>query len=1331
MDTERKTHYFDSLTGLYSESKTLRFSLEPLPCTKEWLEKKRAELREWERAWAYTVVKEVVDRFHRALIARVLEAEEENPTIDWETLGALVREAGHAASESGKKSSLKTEQEKIRKNIAGKLKADKNYEVLFGKKLFGEKRKKGFLDKQELTEDERKAVGEYKNFSTALKPYQKNRKNMYSDKDIGVSVANRIVNENFVTHVHNVAVFQQVAEEAPQLPERMAELLKQQGIELQKEMLFTYQGFERALSQKGIDDYNRVVGVFNWLVNEYRQGKEKEQGSVFQKQRSCMLRMLYKQILSVAQKRIAFQPYETDEEVLTDLNEMLRSKGEASVRTAVESMKVLFADGEEYNKAGIYLKADALSEVSRLLGGDWNLLENALRLWYTEELSKKHTGAKLHKKVDEKMEQEYWTVAEIEQALSYYGEARKNDSGEKTEYDLMVEMSRYCTEKLATLDETEEKLKTFLEQSTENLSLKEIDNTVIKAYLDACLGLVHFVKWFELDSKVGSFKEEEFYVVLNGILHDMEPIITIYNKVRSYVTKKPYREEKIALKFNNPTLAEGWSLSKEQAYGAVILRREGQYYLGVFNASDKPHIQPEAVREKDGYEKMEYMLFKDISKMLPKCSTQRKEVKAHFTASEEVYVLDNKEFAKPLLITKEIFELNNVLYNGKKKWQKEYLKTGDEAGYREAVLKWNTFCMQFLTAYRSTAGYDYSGLKPVEAYASVDELYHALDELLYKLSFVWVSAAQIAALEKKGQLFLFRIANRDFNPGRRAESKKNLHTLYWEALFSEDNAASCVMKLNGGAELFFRPSSIKSPTIHKAGECLVNKRVEVTDAAGKTYYQPILKEIYYQLKEYFNHRLPLEKMTPEAREFMAQHEIRTAVKHYDIVKDKRYTEDKYFLHVPMTINYRAVEEKNLKPEALNLKVLKELQKCEGVNVIGLDRGERNLIAYAVVGEDGKMLEQGSFNVVEGMDYHEKLSQLEAERQKERRNWKRIENIKEMKQGYVSQVVHQVAQLMEKYNAIVVLEDLNYGFKKGRCKVEKQVYQKFETALVQKLSYMVTRKTEGEDMLQPGGVLNGYQLAKKPDSVKKTGRQCGAIFYVPAGYTSKIDPTTGFVDVFNYSRLSNRENRKAFFSKFEDISYDASRDCFAFQFDYNRFEVYQTLARTKWTVYTNEAKHVYCREEKRNVRICVTEELKKLLEEAGINYREAGLKEKLLCMETDAEHASFWEKLEYFFRVAMRLRDSDSSEKVIDRIVSPVLNAKGEFFVTPEEPGAQNRYEETPMDADTNGAYHIAMKGLLLLNKKIRTAELGDKIPKDLLRITNEEWFAYMQEEMRG
>ena len=66
-------------------------------------------------------------------------------------------------------------------------------------------------------------------------------------------------------------------------------------------------------------------------------------------------------------------------------------------------------------------------------------------------------------------------------------------------------------------------------------------------------------------------------------------------------------------------------------------------------------------------------------------------------------------------------------------------------------------------------------------------------------------------------------------------------------------------------------------------------------------------------------------------------------------------------------------------------------------------------------------------------------------------------IEELKEGYLSQVIHKITQLMVKYHAIVVLEDLNMGFMRGRQKVEKQVYQKFEKMLIDKLNYLVDKK----------------------------------------------------------------------------------------------------------------------------------------------------------------------------------------------------------------------------------------------------------------------------------
>ena len=108
------------------------------------------------------------------------------------------------------------------------------------------------------------------------------------------------------------------------------------------------------------------------------------------------------------------------------------------------------------------------------------------------------------------------------------------------------------------------------------------------------------------------------------------------------------------------------------------------------------------------------------------------------------------------------------------------------------------------------------------------------------------------------------------------------------------------------------------------------------------------------------------------------------------------------------------------------------------------------------------------------DYHSLLYKKERGRNIQRKSWKTIENIKELKQGYMSQVIHKLVQLMLKYDAVLVLEDLNKGMKNSRKKFEKQVYDKFETMLINKLSYIVDKQVS--DKKAEGGLLNAYQLA---------------------------------------------------------------------------------------------------------------------------------------------------------------------------------------------------------------------------------------------------------------
>ena len=74
---------------------------------------------------------------------------------------------------------------------------------------------------------------------------------------------------------------------------------------------------------------------------------------------------------------------------------------------------------------------------------------------------------------------------------------------------------------------------------------------------------------------------------------------------------------------------------------------------------------------------------------------------------------------------------------------------------------------------------------------------------------------QVEELVEKNKLFLFKIYNKDSSDY--SKGKPNLHTLYWKELFSEENIANPLFKLNGNAELFYRPQIIDNPHTHKKG----------------------------------------------------------------------------------------------------------------------------------------------------------------------------------------------------------------------------------------------------------------------------------------------------------------------------------------------------------------------------------------------------------------------------------------------------------------------------------------------------------------------------------
>lgn len=558
-------------------------------------------------------------------------------------------------------------------------------------------------------------------------------------------------------------------------------------------------------------------------------------------------------------------------------------------------------------------------------------------------------------------------------------------------------------------------------------------------------------------------------------------------------------------------------------------------------------------------------------------------------------------------------------------------------------------------------------------YEDISGFYREVEQQGYMLGYRKVSVSFINQLVDEGKLYLFQIWNKDFS--EYSKGTPNMHTLYWKMLFDERNLANVVYKLNGQAEVFYRKRSLDldKTTIHRANQPIANKNM--------------------------------------------QNEKRESTFCYDIVKNRRYTVDKFQFHVPITINFKATGSDNI-----NASVLDVIRNNGIEHIIGIDRGERHLLYLSLIDMKGNIVKQMTLNDIINeykgntytTNYKELLQAREGDRKEARQNWQKIENIKELKEGYLSQVVHVITKMMVEYKAIVVLEDLNGGFMRGRQKIERQVYEKFEKMLIDKLNYYVDKQKDANDN---GGLLHAYQLASKFDTFKKLGKQSGCLFYIPAWNTSKIDPVTGFVNMLD-TRYENADKTRNFFSKFKSISYNANKDWFEFVIDdYSKFTDKAKDTRTDWVLCTYGTRIKTFRNPEKlnqwdNKEIVLTDEFKKVFMEAGIDIN-GNLKEAI-CTLTEKKHL---ESLMQLMKLLVQMRNSETNSEV-DYLLSPVADTEGHFY------DSRNCDDNLPKDADANGAYNIARKGLWAV-MKIKASKPQENLK---LGISNKEWLQFAQEK---
>lgn len=1246
----------EQFINCYPLSKTLQFSLIPVGKTDDNFNKKLLLERDKQRAENYEKVKGYIDRFHKEYIESVLvnarvEKIDEYADLYWKS--------NKDDSDAKAMESLEND---MRKQISKQLKSNARYKRLFGKELICEDLPSFLTDKEE-----RETVECFGSFTTYFKGFNTNRENMYSSDEKSTAIAYRCINDNLPRFLDNVKSFQKVFDNLSDetITKLNTDLYNTFGRNI--EDIFSVDYFEFVLAQSGIDIYNSMIGGYtcsdgtkiqglNECIEPYNQQVAKNEKS----KRLPLMKQLYKQILS-EKGSVSFIPekFTSDNEVLLAIEDYYTAHiGD------IDSLTELLQSLDLYNTDGIFVKSGtSVTDISNAVFGSWNVLRSG----WNEKYETLHPVTS-KTKLDNYIEKRDKIYKAIKSFSLFELQSLGNENGNEIT-DWYISSSKECNSKIKEAYlQARELLKSDYEKSyNKRLSKNGKAIELVKNLLDAIKDFQHLVKSLNGTGKEEN-KDELFYGKFTSYYDPIADIDRLYDKVRNYITQKPYSKDKIKLNFDNPTFLKGWALGNEFANSAQLLKDGDNYYLAIMDKELKNNIPKKynsPTNEEDMLQKIIYQQAADPSKDIP-----------NLLVIDGVTVKKNGRREKTGIHAGENIILENLrntyLPDNINRIRKEKtFSTSSENFSKDDLYEYIQYYICRAQEYYSSYNFTF---KNASEYKSFPEFLGHVNSQAYQISYDNISKKQIMELVNNGYIYLFQIYNKDFS--KYSKGTPNLHTLYFKMLFDERNLSNVVYKLNGETEMFYREASI-------------NDKEKITHQANQ----------------------PIKNKNPD-------NEKKESTFEYDIIKDKRFTKRQFSLHVPITINFKAHGQ-----EFLNYDVRKAVKYKDDNYVIGIDRGERNLIYISVIDSNGKIVEQMSLNEIisdngHRVDYQKLLDTKEKERDKARKNWTSVENIKELKEGYISQVVHKICELVVKYDAVIAMEDLNFGFKRGRFPVEKQVYQKFENMLISKLNLLIDKKA---DPTEDGGLLRAYQLTNKFDGVNK-GKQNGIIFYVPAWDTSKIDPVTGFVNLLKPKYTSVSEAKKLF-ETIDDIKYNANTDMFEFCIDYGKFPRCNSDYKKTWTVCTNSSRILTCRNKEKNdmwdnKQIVLTDEFKSLFGEFGIDYK-GNLKTSILSIS----NADFYRRLIKLLSLTLQMRNSITGSTLPedDYLISPVANDRGEFY------GSRN-YKGTnaalPCDADANGAYNIARKALWAISVLKSTPD--DMLNKANLSITNAEWLEYTQ-----
>lgn len=590
---------------------------------------------------------------------------------------------------------------------------------------------------------------------------------------------------------------------------------------------------------------------------------------------------------------------------------------------------------------------------------------------------------------------------------------------------------------------------------------------------------------------------------------------------------------------------------------------------------------------------------------------------------------------------------------------KEKLYT-KEAGDREALTTWIEYCIESFYKNEDWCSNYHPVFRKPEEYETANEFYTETENSLIRMEFSKrISEDYLRKAVKDGKIFLFQIYNRDFSPYHKG--KDDIYTRILKELFSEENLRklnntreTAIKLASGGSELIFRPASIPYRETHPANHPIANKN-------------------------------PLNQK-------------KESVFQYPICKDKRYMRDSYTISLVVQTGYRNEE---VKLYELNRRINQYVME-EKPNVITIKAGERHLLYYMVNENDGRVLEEGSLNIIHTKwkdgeiktDYKDILQRQEAETVKEREKWNYSRDIRNIRSGYISSVINQIVQLQQKYNAVIMVEDLNKMNQSGKNKSMNNTYQQFQKALLQKYSCFVPSS---------GKYCDALQLACPVNSFEELTGQNGIIYFINPSYTSNADPATGFINQFSsYFVYENMKKAEQTFGNISDIQYDEKKQEYVVYLNEKSFGISED--DKEWALHLSGYRTIY-RNGKYEYYDCTVE-----LDSLYNQYNCQNFTELKKIQRDKFFYHKFFEIITVLLR--MQYTDTDSCE---DYMLSPIEGKDGRRFDT--------RINKTVVNA-------TAVKALMIYLKGVRDIRMIDKetlqIKRSERKSYKEDWIEYIK-----